>query len=332
MYAESSSKEDMRRGYAQAVLELMDEDERYVALVADSRLSSHLGFVAQRYPKRVIDVGVAEQNLIGVAVGLAELGLVPLVSGICNFAVMRPFEQIRTLIGHRRLNVKIAGMASGLSYPFLGASHNAVEDIALMRSIPNFVVMYPADANQAKAITIAAARHDGPVYVRFGATQERDLFPPDATYRMGEVVAFGSGCTVALLTAGPLLATCLEVSEQLDRLRCESTVMNLPTIKPLPEQMLARLARSFQLICTIEEHSVIGGLGSAVCEYFAAWSTHPRIFRIGVPDRFPMAGSRAEVLEAFGLSASAIASACLRELEAARCHRDRKDSLACAQE
>jgi transketolase len=317
MCAESSHKADMRRGYAEAVLQLIQEDQRYIVVVADSRLSPHLGTFARLHPARFVDVGVAQQNLFGSAVGLAEAGWIPLVSGICNLVVMRPFEQIRTLVGHRNLNIKIAAMASGLSYPLLGASHNAVEDIALMRSIPELVVVCPADANQGKAVTIAAARHIGPAYIRFGAHQERELFPATVSYRLGESVIFGEGRAVALVTTGPSLATCLDVAQQLEDLQCPATVIDIPTIKPLAEDTLLWLVRNFELVCTVEEHSVIGGLGSAICEYMGGQASHPRVIRLGVPDKLPITGSRSDVLDAFGLSANGIASACARELRRA---------------
>ncbi|MFK0209127.1 transketolase family protein [Agrobacterium sp. NPDC090283] len=297
---------DIRNAYGDALLQLAAEEERLVAIVADSRSSSKLDTFAERFPSRLYEVGVAEQNMLGVAAGLAAVGFIPFASAIANFALMRPFEQFRTVIGYSNVPVKVAGMSSGLAFPFLGGSHCALEDLAISRSVPNVVVLYPADYWEAVAAVKASFYSNGPVYIRFGRQSPSDIYTAEPQFQIGRSSLLAEGSDVFFLAAGPMVSEVLSARQLLESEGISSVVANISCIKPLDKELISRVSQRVRCIITVEEHSVIGGLGSAVAELLAEIQGPP-LMRLGVPDMFTVPGPRQSVLNHFGLTAENIA-------------------------
>jgi transketolase len=310
---------DIRNAFGDALVELGEVSAELVVAVSDSKLSSKVAEFNDRHPERVIDVGIAEQNLIGIAAGLALTGKTVFAAAIANFIVMRAYEPLRTLIGGMCLNVKIAGMSAGLSYPYLGHSHVCLEDLAITRVIPNFTVLYPADYWDARAAVQAAHDHVGPVYMRFGRQSERNVFDESRRFVIGKADVLREGRDVVLIGAGPMTAACCDAAALLDKAGVRATVVNLSSIKPLDEELLAALAATTRTMLTVEEHSIIGGLGSAVAEFMCRRAPNVTVIAHGVPDCFTIPGPRSTVLDHYRLTAAGV---CERALLALR----RRDS------
>lgn len=298
---------DIRDGFGVGLSRLVESGLDVVALVSDSKGSAKLAEFEKRYPDRLFDVGIAEQNMVGMAAGLAACGRVVFVSAITNFVAMRAFEPFRTLVCHAGLNVKMAAMSAGLAYPYLGASHVALEDLAMMRAIPGLVVLYPADNAEAAAAVEAAGRHEGPVYLRFGRQCARQLSSIDEPFHIGKSRLLREGRDVALVAAGPMVAIAIDAADRLGAKGLTVAVVNMSSIKPLDAAALKAIGQHVSVVVTIEEHTVCGGLGSAVAEVLAATPGSARLISLGVPDAFSVPGQRNQVLEHFGLDPDQIA-------------------------
>ena len=305
--AEELKKIATRASYGAALVELGKAHEDVVVFDADLSNATKTDTFKKAFPNRHFNCGIAEGNMMAVAAGVASMGLVPFASSFAMFAAGRAFEQVRNSIGYPHLNVKIGATHGGISVGEDGASHQCCEDFALMRSIPGMVVMSPADDVEAKAMVKAAYEHQGPVYMRF-CRFATPVFHDESTFRFeigkGEVLRDGSD--VAVLANGLLVYEALEAAKLLEARGISARVIDLATVKPLDEELVLKAARECGRIVTCEEHSVIGGLGEAVCGLLSEKLPTP-VRRIGVNDEFGHSGPAAALLKQFGLSAEHIA-------------------------
>ena len=295
-----------RDSYGNTLKELGAEYDNLVVLDADLAAATKTGVFKKAFPERHIDCGIAECNMMGVAAGLATTGLVPFASSFAMFAAGRAFEQVRNSIGYPHLNVKIGATHAGISVGEDGASHQCNEDIALMRSIPGMVVINPSDDVEAKAAVRAAYEHDGPVYLRFGRLAVPVINDrPDYKFELGKGVVLREGKDVTIVATGLPVSECLEAAEKLAADGIDAKVINIHTIKPLDEELIIAAAKETGKVVTVEEHSVIGGLGSAVCDVLAE-KAPTKVLKIGVNDTFGESGPAVELLKKYGLDTDGI--------------------------
>ncbi|MBQ3505098.1 MAG: transketolase family protein [Oscillospiraceae bacterium] len=298
-------KSATREGYGKALLELGREYDNVVVLDADLAGSTKTGVFKKEFPDRHFNCGIAEANMMCVAAGLSTTGLVPFASSFAMFASGRAFEQIRNSIGYPALNVKIGASHGGISVGEDGASHQCCEDFALMRSIPGMVVMSPADENEAIAMTKAAYAHQGPVYMRFGRSNIPNFHPENMEFTIGKGEVLKDGTDVAIIANGLLVYKALVAAAELEAMGINAMVINMATIKPLDEELVLEAAEKCGRIITCEEHSIVGGLGEAVCSVLSERKPTP-VKRIGVNDVFGYSGPANDLLKEFGLSAEHI--------------------------
>ena len=295
-----------REGYGKGLVALGEAHEDVIVLDADLAAATKTGVFKKAFPDRHINCGIAEGNMMGIAAGLAARGFVPFVSSFAMFASGRAFEQVRNSIGYPELNVKIGASHAGISVGEDGASHQCNEDIALMRSIPGMVVINPSDEIEAKAAVLAAYEHEGPVYMRFGRLAVPVINDnPDYKFELGKGVTLREGNDIAIFATGLCVSPALEAAERLAQEGVNARVINIHTIKPLDEELVLKAAEETKQLFTVEEHSIIGGLGAAVCECVS--EKHPvKVTRIGVKDTFGESGPAAELLVKYGLDADGI--------------------------
>lgn len=304
-----------RDGFGKGLVEVGEKDESVVVLCADLAESTRAQWFRDRFPKRYIELGVAEQNLATVAAGLAAYGKVPFITSYASFSPGRNNEQIRTTIALNNVPVKIAGAHAGVSVGPDGGTHQALEDIALMRVMPNMTVVYPADAEEARKATYAAAFAEGPVYLRF-AREKTPLFTTrESPFEIGRanVLWESSFPKTAIIAAGPLVHNALLAARSLEAEGVETVVVNLHTVKPLDAKVILDVARRARRVVTVEEHQVAGGMGSAVAELLAQEFPVPMEF-VGVHDQFGQSGTPEELVAHYGLDAQSIVEAVRRVL------------------
>ena len=295
-----------RASYGAALVELGKEHENLVVLDADLAAATQTGMFKKEFPERHIDCGIAECNMVGIAAGLAATGKVPFASTFAMFAAGRAYEQIRNSVGYPHLNVKIGATHGGISVGEDGATHQCCEDFALMRVVPGMVVMSPAADIEAKAMVKAAYEYEGPVYMRFGRLAVPVINDnPDYKFEMGKGIVLREGKDVTIVANGLCVAASLEAAEKLAADGIEAKVINIHTIKPLDEELIVAAAKETGKVVTVEEHSIIGGLGGAVCECLAEKAPVP-VKRIGVNDRFGESGPAVALLEKYGLDGEGI--------------------------
>ena len=295
-----------RESYGNALAELGAEHKDVVVLDADLAAATKTGVFKKAFPERFIDCGIAESNMMGVAAGLATTGLVPFASSFAMFAAGRAFEQVRNSIGYPHLNVKIGATHAGISVGEDGATHQCNEDIALMRTIPGMVVISPADDVEAKAAVKAAYEHQGPVYLRFGRLAVPVINDrPDYKFEIGKGVVLREGKDLTIIATGLPVSNCLEAAEKLAADGIDAKVINIHTIKPLDEELVVAAAKETGKVVTVEEHSVIGGLGSAVCDVLAE-KAPTKVMKIGINDTFGESGPAVELLKKYGLDTDSI--------------------------
>ena len=295
-----------RDSYGNALVELGKEHENLVVLDADLAAATKTGVFKKVFPERHIDCGIAECNMMGVAAGLATTGKVPFASSFAMFAAGRAFEQIRNSVGYPKLNVKIGATHAGISVGEDGATHQCNEDIALMRTIPGMVVINPSDDVEARAAVKAAYEHEGPVYLRFGrlavpVINDRE----DYKFELGKGVVLREGKDITLIATGLPVAETLEAAEKLAADGIDAKVINIHTIKPLDEELIVEAAKETGKVVTIEEHSVIGGLGSAVCDVLSE-KAPTKVLKIGINDTYGESGPAVELVKKYGLDAESI--------------------------
>lgn len=295
-----------RDSYGNALAELGKEKENLVVLDADLAAATKTGVFKKAFPDRHIDCGIAECNMVGIAAGIATTGMVPFVSSFAMFAAGRAFEQVRNSVGYPHLNVKIGATHAGISVGEDGASHQCNEDIALMRTIPGMVVINPSDDIEAKAAVRAAYEHEGPVYMRFGRLAVPVINDkPDYKFEIGKGIVLREGSDLAIIATGLCVSSALEAAEKLAADGVNAEVINIHTIKPLDEELIIAAAKKCGKVVTVEEHSVIGGLGSAVCDVLSEKCPTP-VKKIGVNDCFGESGPANELLVKYGLDGEGI--------------------------
>ncbi|MBQ4466555.1 MAG: transketolase family protein [Oscillospiraceae bacterium] len=299
-------KKATRESYGEALTALADKYPDLVVLDADLAAATKTGIFKKAYPERFFDCGIAEENMMGVAAGLAAAGKIPFASTFAMFAAGRAYEIVRNSIGYPHLNVKIGATHAGISVGEDGATHQCNEDIALMRTIPGMTVIVPSDDVEAKAAVEAAIQHEGPVYMRFGRLAAPILNDP-ATYKfeMGKGITLRDGKDITIVATGLMVGEAAAAAEQLAAEGIDARVLNIHTIKPLDEELIVKAAKETGRIVTVEEHSIIGGLGSAVCDCVSANCPVP-VTKIGVNDEFGHSGPAVDLLKEFGLSAENI--------------------------
>lgn len=299
-------KEATRVGYGDGLVEVGKEHDDLIVLDADLAEATKTCIFKKEFPERHIDCGIAESNMMGVAAGLATTGKVPFASSFAMFSAGRAFEQVRNSIGYPHLNVKIGATHAGISVGEDGASHQCNEDIALMRTIPGMVIINPSDYVEAKAAVKAAYEYYGPCYLRFGrlalpVINDRD----DYKFEIGKAVTLREGKDVTIFATGLTVSTSLEAAEKLAADGVNAKVVNIHTIKPLDEELIKACAKETGKIVTVEEHSVIGGLGSAVCDCLAESNPVP-VKKIGIYDVFGESGPALELIKKYGLDGEGI--------------------------
>ena len=295
-----------RESYGNTLTELGKEMPNLIVLDADLAGATKTGIFKKAFPERHIDCGIAEADMIGVAAGLSTMGFVPFASSFAMFAAGRAFEQIRNTVGYPHLNVKIGATHGGISVGEDGASHQCNEDFAVMRTIPGMVVMCPSDDVEARAAVRAAAEYVGPVYMRFSRFASPVFHGEDFKFEIGKGEVLKDGKDVAIIATGLMVNEAVEAAKALEAKGINAHVINMCTIKPLDEALVLAAAKDCGKIVTVEEHSVIGGLGEAVCSCLSEHCPTP-VKRIGVNDEFGHSGPAADLLKQFGLSAEHIA-------------------------
>ena len=289
-----------REAYGQALKELA-VNEDIVVLDADLGKATKSIEFKKVAPERYFDMGIAEGDMIGTAAGLATCGKIPFASTFAMFAAGRAFEQIRNSVAYPRLNVKIAATHAGITVGEDGGSHQAIEDISLMRSIPNMVVINPADEEEARQAVFESVKYDGPVYIRLGRAAAPDVHDNNYKFEIGKGEVVREGCDIAIIATGIMVAKAVEAADELAKEGISVEVVNISTIKPLDEKLIKEVANKTKTIITAEEHSIIGGLGSAVCEILSE-NKDVVIRRIGIKDVFGQSGSPADLLKHYGLT------------------------------
>ena len=302
-----------RNGYGEGLVEAGKRDERVVALAADLTESTRTLPFAEAFPNRFVQMGIAEQNMASVAAGMAMMGKIPFIASYAMFSPGRNWEQVRTTIAYNESNVKIIGAHAGISVGPDGATHQAIEDVALMRVMPNMVVIAPSDMHEARKAVLAAAKHEGPVYIRVGRSNTPVVTTPESPFEIGKAeVMYQCDINlepkVAIVVTGTLLFNALKAAIELEKSSIGTTVLHMPTIKPLDKEALLKVAKSHSGIVTVEEHQKVGGLGGAVTEYLS--EVNPiKVIRIGVDDQFGQSGEPDELLEHYGMGISHIIEA-----------------------
>lgn len=301
-------KKSFRATLIDAIVKNAEEYPEMVVLNADSARALKLTDFSASYPDRMFGVGISEADLIATAAGMATTGLIPVVVGFSMFVSEKPFEQIRQAIAYPNLNVKIIATHSGLCVGQDGATHQALEDIAVMRTLPNFKVFAAADVTETKAAVSAMLRHNGPAYLRLGRDLAEDIFEGEKDFTPGNADVLRDGTDVTIAACGLMVEQALIAASVLKTQGIHATVLNTYSIKPLPEKLLLEMAEKTGAFVTAEDHSIIGGLGGAVCEFLS--ENHPvPVARIGVPDHFGESGTQDELYKKYGLTADNIIDA-----------------------
>ncbi len=302
-----------RNYYGKALAELAVQDPNVVVMDADLAGSTKTSEFQKACPERFVEVGIAEQNMIGIAAGLAASGKTVFASTFGVFATGRCWEQIRLGVAYPKLNVKIVATHCGISVGEDGASHQALEDIAIMRALPNMTVVAPADAYEAYAATMALARYDGPAYMRMGRADFPTILPEDVGFEIGKATVLSEGTDVTIVGCGQMVSSCLEAAERLKAEGVSAEVINMSTIKPLDEATLLASVGKTGCCVTAEEHSVIGGLGSAVAECLSENLLVP-LERVGTRDTFGESGKPGDLMAKYGLSTDDIYDAAKKSI------------------
>jgi transketolase len=310
MFDEKAEQVPIRQGFGEGLLEAGEKNENVVGLCADLVESTKMNLFAEKFPKRYVEMGVAEQNLASVASGMAAMGKIPFITSYAMFSPGRNWEQIRTTICYNNRPVKIVGSHAGVSVGPDGGTHQAIEDIAITRVIPRMVVISPCDSVEAKKATLAAAETGTPVYLRLAREKTPIMTTPRTPFKLGKAQVFWQSKTpkAGIIATGALVHKALEAAKALEEEGIEVEVMNLATIKPLDEEGILNFAKRVKKIVTAEEHQIRGGMGSAVAEYLAQVYPVPMEF-IGVNDEFGQSGTPDELIEHYGMGKEAIMKA-----------------------
>ena len=308
-----TGKKDTRSGFGAGLLEAGRQDSRVVALTADLKGSLKMDAFAAEFPERFFQCGIAEANMVGAAAGLAIAGKIPFIGSFAEFVTGRVYDQVRQEVSYGKTNVKIASSHAGITLGEDGATHQTMEDVALMRALPDMVVVNPCDYNQTVQATIAAAKYEGPVYLRFGRPSVPNFTPADEPFEIGKAYVFNEGKDVTVFATGHLVWEALLAAEELEKEGISAEVIDIATIKPLDTEAVIASARKTGAVVVAEEHNHAGGLGEAVAGVLAGALPTPVEFVNGA-DRFGQTGTPAALMAAYGLDAAHIASAAKKVL------------------
>ncbi len=301
-------RRSMRQAFGEALVELGRRNPKVVSLNADCAGMFFLGDFAREFPRRAFNLGIAEQNMIGIAAGLASAGLIPFCCGLAPFVSMRACEQVRTDCGYTNFNVKIAVLYGGLTQPVGGSTHHATEDLAILRAMPNLTVIAPADARETYLATLAAASHPGPVYLRLGGRDpEPVVYQDDYDFAIGKAVTLREGSDLTIAATGPMVLFALWAAEALAAEGVQARVLDVHTVKPLDQAAIVRAAQETGRILTVEEHNVLGGLGGAVAEVVVQHCPVP-MKMVGIPDLYASVGPLYPLRAKYGLSWEGVAA------------------------
>lgn len=308
------SKVANRQVICDTLIELAEQDGQIMVLTSDSRGSAAMGAFANKYPEQFVELGIAEQNIVGVSAGLAHSGKKPFVTSPACFLSMRSIEQIKVDVAYSDTNVKLVGISGGISYGALGMSHHSLQDIAVMRAIPGLTIVLPADRHETKRMTEALVDYDGGVYMRIGRNPVEDVYESaDYPFEIGKAVTLREGTDMTIIAAGETVRVALDTAIALEQEGIQCRVINMHTIKPLDEEAIKKAATETGLIITIEEHSIHGGLGAAVAEVVVQHQPVPMKI-IGIPDEPAIAGVTSEVFKHYGIHKEAIKGIALEML------------------
>ncbi|QMV42846.1 transketolase family protein [Cohnella cholangitidis] len=297
-----------RQAMCEKLLELAETDRDIMVLTSDSRGSAAMAPFAKQYPEQFVETGIAEQNIVGIAAGLAHSGKIPFVTSPACFLSMRSIEQIKVDVAYSGTNVKLIGISGGVSYGALGMSHHSLQDYAVTRAIPGLTVVIPADRHETKKLTEALVKHDGGAYVRIGRNPVDDVYESeDYEFEIGKAVRLQDGEHLTLIAVGETVRVALDAAELMAKQGIRSRVINMHTIKPLDEEAILSAARETGFIITLEEHSIYGGLGAAVAEVTSRACPVP-VHILGIPDEPAIAGKTSEIFRHYGLSAENVLS------------------------
>ena len=309
------SKLGQRGTFGTVMMDIGDALDNVVVLTGDLANTSGLDRFSVKYPTRFFNIGIAEQNMVGVAAGMASEGFIPFASTFATFASMRSLEQARVHMGYMKLNVKLVGLASGFAMGQFGNTHYAIEDISIFRTIPNLTVLSPADTFEVAKCVEAAALHEGPVYLRLtGGMNNPIVYSEDYPFQIGKAIELRSGSDVSIIATGSMVDASLQAAKTLNDLSISAGVLNMHTIKPLDKEAVIKASKN-SLVVTVEEHNIIGGLGSAVSECLSKIGGSSKQLFIGVEDRYAAAGNYQYLLKQNGLTASQITESILKALE-----------------
>ncbi|HAT94270.1 MAG TPA: transketolase [Sphingobacterium sp.] len=306
-YTYTESK-DTRSGFGAGLLEAGKQDENVVALCADLIGSLKMNDFIKEFPERFFQIGIAEANMMGIAAGLTIGGKIPFTGTFANFSTGRVYDQIRQSIAYSDKNVKIAASHAGLTLGEDGATHQILEDIGLMKMLPGMTVINPCDFNQTKAATIAAAKYEGPVYLRFGRPVVPNFTPADQEFVIGKAVLLNEGTDVTIIATGHLVWEAIQAGEKLAELGINAVIINIHTIKPLDEEAILKSVAKTKCVVTAEEHNRLGGLGDSVAQVLTRELPTPQEY-VAVNDSFGESGTPAQLMEKYGLNAAAIVAA-----------------------
>lgn len=302
-----SEMKDPRKTFGEALLEVGEKYKNVLALSADSSGGSGMSPFKERFPERHIEFGIMEQGVIGFASGLATTGKIPFVVAIAPFVTARPFEMFRNDLGYMRQNVKVVGRCAGISYSDLGSTHQSLEDIAIIRTIPGVTVINPGDPVEIKRAVHAAAEHVGPVYIKIGKEKMPVLHKDDYKFKIGKAVLLRDGKDITIIGTGTVLSKAYYAAEILEKEGIDARLIDIHTIKPIDGDIIIKAARETRKIVTVEEHYLIGGLGGAVAEVLAKEGTSAPVKMIGIDDQFASNGPYEELLGLYGLQSEQIA-------------------------
>ena len=302
------SKLGQRGSFALTLEEIAAQDDELMVLTADLATLTGLTRFKEKYPRKFLNVGIAEQNMIGIAAGMAKEGKTVFATTYSNFLAMRSYEQIRNHLGYMNFNVKVIGSGSGFAMGMSGNTHYGIEDLALMRAIPGLMVISPADGGETMKAVRSAAEYSGPVYIRLsGAMNVPTVYHEEYPFKLGKSVLLRNGTDIAIIATGTMVYPALEAAKTLESRGISASVSDMHTIKPLDTDAIDTTCGNSKLIVTVEEHSIIGGLGGAVAEYLCSRASAPRQLIIGMPDAFQKPGDYQYLLEQNGLTAPQIA-------------------------
>lgn len=294
-----------RESFGKALVELGKENKDVIVLTADLAGATKTSLFEKEFPDRFINVGIAEQNLIGISAGLATTGKIPFASTFAMFAAGRAYDQIRNSVAYPKLNVKICGTHAGVTVGEDGATHQMIEDLSLMRSIPNMTVLCPSDDTQTKWAIKEMAKFDGPVYIRLARVATPIIYDENQKFEIGKMVQIGDGTDATIFATGVEVAETLKAKEELEKENINIRVVDVHTIKPIDREMIVKCAKETKKIITIEDHSIIGGLGTAICEVLS--EEYPtKVIRMGMNDKFGKSGKAEQLLKYFKLDSQAI--------------------------